>query len=212
MSTLPKSLIITANGETATYVRQDTTVKETPPVIRDMIFYSQRDPRWASFEYDSGYTMGKSGCLITCIAMIGSMIYGEECTPLEVAKRLGEKGAFTKGLLVRPELIGQCWKRLTYAGGINWYYVPADLHELKVELENFDATVIQVLAHPARDVRIEENSHFVVLKRLLEYDAIIADPWDGQEKQLLESEYALSEWSLQRTIYGMRRFRIITDD
>jgi len=212
MSTLPDTIIITAGNETAQYVKQAVEVKEAPAALQNMTFYSQQDPRWASFEYDKGYTIGKSGCLITCIAMIGSMYYDGTCDPLEVAQRLKSKRAFSTGLLTKPEAISRCWEHLTYAGATNWHYVPADLRELKRELELFDATIIQVLAHPGRDLRIVDNSHFVVLRKLMEHDALIVDPWDGQTKALLQSSYTLPGWSLQRAIYGMRRFRVIRDD
>ncbi|MCD6422354.1 C39 family peptidase [bacterium] len=49
-------------------------------------YYSQVDPRWSGYYYDSGYTIGGYGCLITSIAMTFKY-YGVNETPLSFAKK-----------------------------------------------------------------------------------------------------------------------------
>lgn len=212
MSTLPDTLIITAGVETAVYSKQAIGPPTDRTVIQPMVHFSQRDKRWADFEYDPGYTLGKSGCLITSIAMIGSFYYDGTITPLNVAERLRELGAFSHGLLTKPELINKAWSRLYFGGLINWHATKADLDLVAQELELFDATIIQVLANANAHGSIADNSHFVVLRQLLEHDALIVDPWYGRGKQLSATPYVKSGWSPERAIYGIRRFRITRDD
>ncbi|GAI93659.1 unnamed protein product, partial [marine sediment metagenome] len=50
-----------------------------------MMHYGQNDPRWRDFEYAPGYTILGAGCLLTSIAMVGSLYYGKGITPLSVA-------------------------------------------------------------------------------------------------------------------------------
>lgn len=38
-----------------------------------MILFNQRDPRWCDYVYDKGYTIGKSGCVITMLANITAL-------------------------------------------------------------------------------------------------------------------------------------------
>jgi len=212
MSTLPDTITITAGTETAVYSKQAAHKPSGHVIYQPMVHYSQRDKRWAGYEYDPGYTIGKSGCLLTAIAMIGSFYYDGTITPLILAQRLRELGAFSKGLLVKPELVQKTFSRLYCGGAIDWHTTKADLGLIAHELELFDTTIIQVLGNVDKAGSVNQNSHFVVLRQLLDNDAMIVDPWDGHSKQLLTSPYVKSGWSVERAIYGMRRFRVTRDD
>jgi len=212
MNTLPDSLIISAGTETAVYLKQEVAQSTEHVVIAPMIHYSQQDDRWGRFVYDPGYTLEYSGCLLTSIAMIGSFYYNGSITPLTLAQSLGKLGAFSQGLLVHPEYVTQLYPRLHWAGLTNWYTTPADMASIDKELELFDATIIQVLGKAQKGDPVQKNSHFVVLRQLIDNDALIVDSLDGREKPLSTTQYTLPGWTVGRAIYGIRRFRIARDD
>ena len=212
MSTLPETMIVTAGTETATYIKQEVCEPTELTVIQPMAAYSQRDERWKDFEYAPGYTLGRSGCLLTAIAMIGSFYYDGIITPLTVAQTLKDQGGFNKGELVLPEYVQCCYDRLHFAGRADWRDGPADMDLLREELRLFDATIILVHGNPSSGESVDKHTHFVVLRLIYDNEAEIVDPWDGQPKQLLSSGYALAGWDLARAIYGVRQFRITRDD
>ena len=212
MNTLPDSVIVSAGTETAVYLKQEVAQSTEHVVIAPMIHYSQKDDRWAGYEYDPGYTLGGFGCLLTSIAMIGSFYYEDTITPFSLARDLRKIGAFTDGELVNHGYVTRLYPRLHWAGLTNWYTTKADMASIDTELELFDATIIQVLYSAQKGDPVQKNSHFVVLRQLIDNDALIVDPLDGREKPLSTTRYTLPGWTVGRAIYGIRRFRIARDD
>jgi len=208
MSTLPERMTVTIGAETGVYVRLAIPAPTEDWIQTAMQHYSQSDKRWADFEYAPNYTMRGAGCLITSIAMIGSLYYGEGITPLSVAQVLKDAGAFDGGMLARPEVLSVVWPRLVYAGRADWHGVPADLGALRDELDHSGATVILVKYNAHRPDPIADNTHFVVLTDITLHGAQIVDSFDGQIKDLLDTQYALTGWLPSRAIYGVRRYRI----
>lgn len=68
-------------------------IEETiePPALT---YYLQRDERWKDDRLgDSSFTMGSSGCLVTCLASIFNL-YGREVTPGELNESFGKAGVY----------------------------------------------------------------------------------------------------------------------
>ncbi len=155
-----------------------------------MQHYSQADDRWRDFEYAPGYTMLEFGCLLTSIAMVGSLYYGKGITPLGVARVLSDRHAFIDGELAFPWKISEIWPRLMYSGRVDWHGAAADLGQLRYELDHYGATVIKVKWCAGKTGPIEEDTHFVVLTEISLRSAQIVDSWDGKTKELLNTQYA----------------------
>lgn len=63
----------------------------------DIVFYEQKDPRWIDdLLGDSMYTMGKSGCLVTCIAAALQMegVYDSSMTPGKLNQYFSENQVY----------------------------------------------------------------------------------------------------------------------
>ncbi len=208
MSTLPDRMTITVGTDTALYVKQ--TDAPGPPnwTQTAMVHYSQSDSRWADFEYAPGFPMLEFGCLLTSIAMVGSLYYGEGITPLSVAQALSNRDAFDGGMLARPWLISEAWPRLVYSGRVDWDNVAADLGTLRYELDHYGATVIKVQWDASRTGQAPFKTHFVALTQIGLHGAQIVDSWDGKTKELLNTQYSAEGWLVSRAIYGVRRYRI----
>ena len=182
----------------------------------DMCRYSQNDPRWKFLEYAGGETFGRNGCLVCSVAMVGSLAYAEELTPVDVAYHLRKAGAFRGGVLSYPERIPVAFERLGWDGPRHYRNVPADMDAIAAELSQYRATIAEVKWDSCRPLFWTDangvtrwNQHFVVLTALEGSDARVIDPWDGEEKLLSKSRYRLPQWDAARTIYGVRLVRAI---
>lgn len=62
--------------------------------LPEAVYYLQKDERWASDPLgDSRFTMGSSGCLVTCLAALFNL-YGESVTPGELNRLFTEQGVY----------------------------------------------------------------------------------------------------------------------
>jgi hypothetical protein len=186
---------------------------EAPGVMpaRSLVVYSQNDPKWANVPYarEGGLTFAKAGCLVTCITMIASLAYDDPPKPTEVAAKLAKAGAFVGDLLSNPSKIGEALPALEWAGVLHWRDHPADIEALERELRSYRATIAEVKWDPSKPLVTGDkwNQHFITVTRFTEdADCIIADPWDGQTKQLSASRYWCG--SVQKTLYGLRLVRV----
>jgi len=182
-------------------------VEKVEPVT--LTLYSQRDPRWGSYEYAPGRTLATHGCFITSVAIVASLA-GYPDTPQDVARKLNAAGALVGAYLSRPDRIPNAYPELAWVGSLDWRRVPANLVRLRQELEH-GPVIVEVDAHPG-GAQPPEDQHFVVALRFSDdgKDLVVADPWDGTETKLLQ-RYALDNWSLSRAIFGARLLRVRDD-
>lgn len=69
---------------------QSTKVHPLP----EAVYYLQKDEKWASDPLgESRFTMGSSGCLVTCLATLFDL-YGESVTPGELNRLFTEQGVY----------------------------------------------------------------------------------------------------------------------
>lgn len=125
-----------------------------------MIAFSQQDPRWAQKKYNNGYTYGRYGCTITCLAMVRNWFYGVVVFPDWV----GPKLTYTSGMII--------WSSLANIG--------LRLVE-RVRVRN-DVKIRAALASPSQCCIVEVNHNhwlFVVGRYIPVLGYRVIDPWRG---------------------------------
>lgn len=194
----------------------DTTIDTTPeiePNWQDIGRYSQNDPRWKDLTYAGGTTFGSAGCFVVCVAMLAQASEPDALlTPPEVARALRYVGAFQGNLLSNPAAIGDAFPdELYWDKPLHYRDKAADMAYIAAELRN-GPLIAEVAFDPRRKVFDGKtwNQHFVLILSVdTENDtAMIADPWDGELKELTASRYALSGWKASRIITGLRLLRL----
>jgi hypothetical protein len=138
----------------------------------ELALWSQRDPLWRDYIYGGGMTLGVSGCLVTCIAMLT----GD--TPEVCATKLADAGVLEGAYVSRPAKIIDAYPDMTYGGTVHWRDTAADLDSLAAWLE-IGPVVLETEFDPG-GAAPPLDQHFVVALELDGDDLIIADPWTGR--------------------------------
>jgi len=128
-----------------------------------MLIFSQQDGRWASAIYNGHYSIGRYGCLITCVTMVDDWLFSANRDPLWVASML----AYSNGLLIWGSLAKIQMKLVQ-----------------RVYVRN-DAIISNALADPSTCVVLQVNSNhwvFAIGRKIPVLGYRIADPWDGRIK------------------------------
>jgi len=136
------------DGTKTGYVHTDYISSDTAEIPQgyksislNVPYFNQKDSRWANVTLGSSKsTVGKAGCVTTCIAMAESFLYGYSVTPKTLAKKLNYSSsgdlywpesykAYNKNDYLykiynelkngRPVLVGA----KTYSGGQHWVLV-----------------------------------------------------------------------------------------
>jgi len=178
------------------------------PNWQDIGRYSQNDPLWKDLTYAGGTTFGSAGCFVVCVAMLAQASEPDALlTPPEVARALRDAVAFHGNLLSNPQRIPDAFPGLSWAGSVHYRTEAADMEYIAAELVN-GPVIAEVAFDPHK--RPQESQHFVLIMSVdLEADtAMIADPWDGELKELTTSRYALPGWKASRIITGLRLVRL----
>jgi len=174
-------------------------------VVSKLVAYSQNDARWAQEIYASSLTFSKAGCLVSCVSMIVNTTYQKVILPPEVASNLKAAGAFVGDMLSRPSRITNAYPKLSWDGVVHYRTVPANMEFILKELNTYGYVIAELQWNPNGGSIITGNQHFVIITELTQDgDAVIIDPWDGETKTLLTSRYVLPNWTVARTITGLR--------
>lgn len=166
--------------------------------------FSQNDPRWKDTVYSGTATFGKYGCLVTSIAML----LGEE--PPIVAEKLRNVGAFNGAMLSKPERIPLAYPKTSWGGTTHWRADIADINVIKQEIKTSGAAICEVHWDPTKPP-IPDNQHFVVVQAISENDAILVDPWNGEQKSLSTSRYVNAGENILAALTGIRKLRTVTN-
>ena len=182
------------------------------PDWSEILRFSQNHPQWRDLVYAGGSTFGSAGCFVVCVAMLAQASEPDALlTPPEVARALRDAVAFHGNLLSNPQRIPDAFPGLSWAGSVHYRTEAADMEYIAAELVN-GPVIAEVAFDPKRKVYDGHtwNQHFVLIVSVdLEADtAMIADPWDGELKQLTTSRYALPGWKASRIITGLRLVRL----
>jgi hypothetical protein len=137
---------------------------------------SQNDPVWKSkrLGFDNSNTIGKWGCLLTCLAMVANR-YGYDETPLSLndkLKALGPNVGFM-GALVIPASLPRVLPRLRFRNYIECHNSPAPLADIDASLAAEMPVIVEVDYSPAPGLQ----NHWVVLYQKSAGDYLIRDPW-----------------------------------
>ena len=75
---------------------EGTTIQSTKAhPLPEAVYYLQKDEEWAAAPLgESRFTMGSSGCLVTCLATLFDL-YGESVTPGELNRLFTEPVSYT---------------------------------------------------------------------------------------------------------------------
>lgn len=189
---------------------EDLTPVVPGPDLLPLVFFWQRDPRWATHTYWPGYTIGGSGCLGCCYASALSRVY-KSITPVTFFDRAGAAGAVHSGSLSSPARIQVAYPESVWEGAVHWRDKAADMVFLAKELEEHDVAVIELAFDPHSPVKIvyangtvRWNTHYLVLTGLNR----AYDPYTGEFITLTESAYARPGWKVERIITGVRLLHI----
>lgn len=137
---------------------------------------SQNDPAWKSkrLGFDNSNTIGKWGCLLTCLAMVADR-YGYDETPLSLndkLKALGPNVGFM-GALVIPASLPRVLPRLRFRNYIECHDSPAPLADIDASLAAQMPVIVEVDYSAAPGLQ----NHWVVLYQKSGGDYLIRDPW-----------------------------------
>jgi hypothetical protein len=189
----------------------EEAVRDDPPPP-EMALYSQRNPMWRYQPYAGGVSFGRAGCYTVAVAMIVSLA-GYDDTPPAVARKMREAGCYSGAYLTRPDRIPDAYPELRYDGPVDvstdgplrWHHSEADMARFREELER-GPVITEVDFRPGGAF----NQHFVVCEHFTENgDVVIADPWDGTRRELLDRySPTWGHWDLGRGIYGVRLLRV----
>jgi len=137
------------------------------------IALSQRDPRWRNYnlgEDEGGPTIGQSGCLLTCLAMILREHYGTDVIPPTLNDALARAGTpFVWDHYLDWKTLPPLFHRFTDALIVNRSYSAAELEEWQ---ENGWAIVLRQ--------GTGDRTHFMYLDRVEGGRLWMIDPWDGK--------------------------------
>lgn len=138
--------------------------KETICMDREVVFYRQDDEQWAAETMgDSAYTLGESGCLVSCIASAVTMM-GVEETPYTLNETLSGQNVFD----VEGNLL---WENLRNTG--------------KYEAEVFGSVTNEILEELLKDgrypiIRVRMyglgNFHYILVVKVEDGEYYCMDP------------------------------------
>lgn len=125
-----------------------------------MIMFSQQDPRWANLQFGGGYTIGRYGCVISCLTMARNWFFNDNKTPDWAARLL----LFSSGAVI--------WSSISNIG----------LRFVQRVFGRNDAVINEALINPNKCCLIQvNNNHWLwLIGRLVPGRGWkVVDPWHG---------------------------------
>lgn len=133
---------------------------------------SQQDPRWKGKNLGQDQiTIGKFGCLLTCMAMVANG-YGADETPASLNDKMLAAGGFM-GALVMPSVMPKVVSQVRFVKYIPCQDQPAPLAEIDAALAADKPVIVEVDYSPAQGLQ----NHWVVIYAKKGDDYLIRDPW-----------------------------------
>lgn len=174
------------------------------PSPGDIPLYGQRDARWALERLGGGQTtIGRYGCVITCLAMAASAETGREITPSYVNAGMQAIGGYTgenRNLVVWRK-VPKALPCLSYKGVVWCRWDPAPLDRINDTLRRGGYVLAKVDFQPGGDI----NSHYVLLVREVGGGYLIHDPWTGKAHEFPPA-YCRAGWTAARGIFALAFF------
>jgi hypothetical protein len=156
--------------------------------MTDVTPLSQMDPRWKDKRLGaSSLTVGKYGCLMTCMTMVANS-FGFSETPETVNDKMNAISGF-QGALIIPALFPKAVPGMVYASFIQCRDQPAPLAEIDASLAAGKPVIVEVDYAPDPGLQ----NHWIVLYEKRGADYLIRDPYpypvENKEVTLLTSRY-----------------------
>jgi hypothetical protein len=130
------------------------------------------DPAWKNKKLGNDtITIGKFGCLLTCMAMVANS-YGFKETPETLNDKMKAVGGF-QGALVIPATMPNALPGIIYRNFIQCRNQPAPVVEIDAALNAGKPVIVEVDYSPAQGLQ----NHWVVLYERQGKDYLIRDPW-----------------------------------
>lgn len=166
-----------------------------------MNLYKQADPAWSREALGFGTsTIGKAGCLITCLAMARERILGIETTPADVNRIAKEANAFVRSMLIVP--------RACQALGLVQVDRIRDVGSVNGDLAKQQALVDEALECGGVAIlhvdhnNVEGGDHFVLIhSRDAAGGYAAADPAPGYDIFVNSDLRATSKWNSKLKYY-----------
>jgi hypothetical protein len=138
----------------------------------------QNDTRWENSVLGHGQTetIGRFGCLLTSMAMVGNYFGGSE-TPASLNQKLKDLNGF-QGPWVRAFRISAVFPGVNYQRHIECNGQPAPLDDIDAALAAGSLAVVRVDNSPAPGIQ----SHWVVIHQKEGNDYLIWDPYHSPDK------------------------------
>lgn len=138
----------------------------------------QNDPRWENkiMGFGRTETIGKLGCLVTSLAMVGNYFGGNE-TAASFNDKMKQNNAF-QGPWVKAFQISSVFPSVNYQKRIECNNQDAPLNEIDAALEAGSLAVVRVDYSPAAGIQ----SHWIVLHKKDGNDYLMWDPYNSPNK------------------------------
>lgn len=138
----------------------------------------QNDPRWENTLMGFGRTetIGKLGCLLTALTMVGNYFGGNE-TIVSMNNKMKQRDGF-QGPWVRPFRISSVFPNVNYQKWIECNNQDAPLDAIDAALKAGSLAVVRVDYSPAAGIK----SHWVILHKRDGNDYQMWDPYNSPEK------------------------------
>lgn len=143
---------------------------------------SQQDPQWKNQDLgDDVITIGKFGCLLTCMAMVADG-FGADENPATLNRKMKAVGGFI-GALVIPAALPNAVPGVRFIKYVPCEGQPAPLADIDATLQAGKPVIVEVDYSPAKGLQ----NHWVVVYAKQGDDYLIQDPWPypPETKQVL---------------------------
>jgi hypothetical protein len=149
------------------------------------------DPHWKDdpLGLDNSTTIGKFGCLLTCMTMVADG-FGNKVNPQTLNDKMKSAGGF-QGALVIPALLPNVLPGIRYQKYIQCDNPPAPIADIDATLDAGWPVIVEVDYSPAPGMQ----NHWIVLYDRQGDDYLIQDPWPypaETKKVTLTSRYGFA--------------------
>jgi len=195
-------------------VQQFTPPEPEPEPVTVIPPICQRDPHWASHQLGhSSTTIGRHGCVITCLAMIISDASGAEVTPADVndkLKQMGLYGGAEKNLVIWKS-VEQAFPSITFEGFNDCEKVPAPINLITYAAQiPRRYAIIQIDFYPGNDEPGIQGHYILVVGGRASDGYRCNDPWTG-DTLTVPPAYCQPDWTAARAIMRVAFYRANTD-
>lgn len=164
--------------------------------------FSQRDGRWANAQLgSSGLTIGKAGCLLTCISSLAAD-WGVATDPARLNDWLRANGGFVNGSLISFGALGRLGAQVV--NYLDCTDIPAPIGQMREALAAGQAVFAATDWSPGGAVQ----THWVRVLALDAQEGQVMDPWQMPGGEIIPlATYLAPGWDPARGIFQALFYR-----